>query len=165
MSISALEDKGYKVVFFDGKFLAWTKNSSIKIAQVIGVWKESLYRLSIQPIQELLHDSTSSSKLWHRRLAHLHFRALPSMEEMVFGLLKLSQEHDGTCRGCALGKNTKVPFHSSESRSKCILDLVLSGLCGPMFVASLSGFWYYVIFIDDYSTKTWIYFLKSKESE
>ena len=64
-----------------------------------------------------------------------------------------------------MGKNTKGPFHSSESRSKCILDLVHFDLCGPMSVASLSGFWYYAIFIDDYSRKTWIYFLKSKESE
>jgi transposase InsO family protein len=34
-----------------------------------------------------------------------------------------------------------------------------------MTVASLSGYLYYVIFVDDNSRKTWIYFLKSKESE
>ena len=34
-----------------------------------------------------------------------------------------------------------------------------------MSSASLSGFWYYVTFIDDFSRKTWIYFLKSKESD
>jgi transposase InsO family protein len=31
--------------------------------------------------------------------------------------------------------------------------------------SSLSGYLYYVIFIDDYSRKMWIHFLKSKESE
>lgn len=112
-----------------------------------------------------MHDSTSSSELWHRRIYHLHFRALPSMERMVTGPSKLCQQINGTFRGCAMGRNTKGHFHSSESRTKCILDLVHSNLCGPMSMASLSGFWYYVIFIDDYSRKTWIYFLNPKEFE
>ena len=30
---------------------------------------------------------------------------------------------------------------------------------------ALGGFWYYILFIDDFSRKTWIYFLKCKESE
>lgn len=34
-----------------------------------------------------------------------------------------------------------------------------------MSVPSLSGYLYYVIFIDDFSQKTWIYFLKTKEFE
>ena len=35
-------------------------------------------------------------------------------------------------------------------------------MCGPMSTVSLSGHEYYVTFIDDYSMKTWIYFLKAK---
>ena len=34
-----------------------------------------------------------------------------------------------------------------------------------MFVPSLRGFLYYILFIDDFSRKTWIYFLKCKESK
>lgn len=34
-----------------------------------------------------------------------------------------------------------------------------------MFVPSTRGFLYYVIFVDDFSRKTWIYFLKCKEFE
>ena len=33
------------------------------------------------------------------------------------------------------------------------------------FVPSLGGFWYYILFIEDFSRKTWIYLLKYKESE
>jgi hypothetical protein len=36
-------------------------------------------------------------------------------------------------------------------------------MCGPMPSSSISGYVYYVSFIDDYSRKTWIYFLKSKD--
>jgi transposase InsO family protein len=37
-----------------------------------------------------------------------------------------------------------------------------SDVCGPMTTTSLSGYVYYVSFIDDFSRKTWIYFLKTK---
>jgi transposase InsO family protein len=32
-----------------------------------------------------------------------------------------------------------------------------------MIVASLNGYLYYVLFIDDHSRRTWIYFLKNKD--
>jgi transposase InsO family protein len=41
--------------------------------------------------------------------------------------------------------------------------LIHSDVCGPMTVASLNGYLYYVLFIDAHSRKTWIYFLKTKD--
>ena len=58
------------------------------------------------------------------------------------------------CKGCALGKNIKDDFPSSESKSKGILDLIHSDVCGPMSVASMEGASYYVTFIDEFSRKT-----------
>jgi hypothetical protein len=81
---------------------------------------------------------------------------------MVRGMLVFHFEHDGICRGCVLGKNTKKSFPNSNKRSKGILDLIHSDICGPMSMPSLSGCLYYVIFIDDFSRKSWIYFLKAK---
>jgi transposase InsO family protein len=43
------------------------------------------------------------------------------------------------------------------------LDLIHSYVCGPMTVASLNGYLYYVLFIGDHSKKNWIYFLKNKD--
>jgi hypothetical protein len=151
VSISSLENKGYKVTFSDGKFLPWNKNSIMDSTQVIGVREERLYRLTIRPVQSLIHDSISLSELWHMRLAHLHYRALPTLGKKVTGLPKIHVEHDGICRGCSLGKNAKRSFLSSDSRSKGILELVHTDLCGPMTVSSLRGYIYYVIFIDDHS--------------
>jgi hypothetical protein len=93
-----------------------------------------------------MHDSISLRELWHSRLAHLHYRALPTLGKMVTRLPTLYVEHDDICKGCALGKNAKRPFPGSDDRSKGILDLVHSDLCGPMTVASLSGYLYYEIF-------------------
>jgi hypothetical protein len=42
------------------------------------------------------------------------------------------------------------------------LDIIHSDACGPISTTSLSGYVYYVSFINDFSCKTWIYFLKDK---
>lgn len=56
----------------------------------------------------------------------------------------------------------KKPFPSSDSKDKGSLDIIHSDVCRPMSVTSLSGYVYYVSFIDGFSCKTWIYFLKTK---
>ena len=43
------------------------------------------------------------------------------------------------------------------------MELINADVCGPVVSTSLSGYEYYVTFIDDYSRKTWIYFLKTKD--
>ena len=41
--------------------------------------------------------------------------------------------------------------------------MIHSDVCGPMSSSSLSGHVNYVSFIDDFSRKTWIYFMKNKD--
>jgi hypothetical protein len=48
--VSALEDKGYKVIFSEGKVIAWHKNSRMDYAQVIGVRENNLYILIVRPV-------------------------------------------------------------------------------------------------------------------
>jgi hypothetical protein len=95
-------------------------------------------------------------------MAHLHHGALGEQREFVTGVPKFKLEHQDVCRGCALGKFTKVVFPSSDIRSAGILDLVYTDESGPMSHMSLTGCEYYLTFIDDHSRKSWIYFLKAK---
>ena len=83
-------------------------------------------------------------------------------ERVVTGVPQISIEHQDVCRGGVLGKFAKASFPSSDSRSAGILFLVHTDVCWPMSRKSLSGCEYYLTFIDDYSRKTWIYFLKTK---
>jgi hypothetical protein len=159
VSISCLEDKGNRIAFVDGKVLSWHKDSSIENARVIGSREGNLYRLLEQNEEALVHDEVNPNELWHRRYAHINYQALPFLKKMVEGIPELQSTHEGICKGCALGKNIKKPFPSSNNRSKEILDLIHSDVCGPMPVKSLGGSLYYVIFIDDYSRKTWLYLL------
>ena len=114
------------------------------------------------PEQDLIHDTVEPNELWHRRLAHVHYRALPFASKDVEGLPEFQEKHDGICKGCAKGKNTKKTFPINESKSKGILEIIHFDVCSPMSSNSLSGYAYYVSFIDDFSRKTWIYFMKNK---
>jgi hypothetical protein len=55
-----------------------------------------------------------------------------------------------------------VRFPSGATRENGILELVYSDVFGPVIVPSLGGPMYYVSFIDDFSKKKWIYFLRMK---
>jgi hypothetical protein len=101
-----------------------------------------------------VHNSDCLCELWHKMMEHLHHRALPILREIVIGIPKLNIKQHGVCRWCTLGKHAKVSFASNGDRSEGILDLVHSDVCGPMFVASLTGSMYYVSFIDDFCQKT-----------
>ena len=115
------------------------------------------------PEKAWVHESIEPSELLHRRLAHVHYRALPLARKFVEGLQEIQTKHDGVCKGCAKGKNTKNTFPSSEIVEKGILEIMHSDVCSPMPSNSLSGYVYYVFFIDDFSRKTWIYLLKNKD--
>jgi hypothetical protein len=126
VSISFLEDKGNIIAFVDGKVLSWPRDSSIENARVIGTREGRLYRLLEQNDEALVHDEVNPNELWHRRYAHINYQALPFLKKMVEGIPELQSTHEGICKGCALGKNIKKPFPSSNNRSKETLDLIHS---------------------------------------
>ena len=65
-------------------------------------------------------------------------------------------DHEGTCKGCGRGKNIKNLFLKSETKTKGTLESIHSDVCGLIPSTSLSGFEYYITFINEYSRKTWI---------
>jgi hypothetical protein len=145
--------------------LLFSRGSSITLAKVIGTRYERLYKFLFQPVRALIHTTSNNNdlcELWHRRMAHFHHGALRFLREMVTGVLDFSSEHHELCKGCSLGKYTKIAFPSNDSRAEGILDLIHSNVCGLMSSTSLTGSLYYVVFIDDFSRKSWIFFMKTK---
>lgn len=62
-----------------------------------------------------------------------------------------------------MGKYTKSSFHDRDNRAEAILERVHIDLCGPFSTESIVKLRYYVIFIDDYSRKCWVYFMQKKD--
>ena len=116
------------------------KNSNIKNVISIGVREGILYKLCNSTNLALSHETRKSNEIWHRRLGHLNFRALPSIEKIIKGLPNLKPKHEGICKGCAFGKNPQTLFNYGEQKSKSILELIHIDLCGPMSIPSLGRF-------------------------
>jgi hypothetical protein len=160
--ISALEKKGFRVAFIDGEVIMWAKGETLNEAIIIGSEENGLYKLQGHSEATMTHSIENSCELWHRRLAHINYKALPYICKAVTSLPELKGDHEGVCNGCAQGKNIKNLFSKSDSKAEGVPKIIHSDVCGPMPSSSISGYVYYVSFIDGYSRKTWIYFLKSK---
>jgi len=117
-----MEDKGYKITFSDGKVCIWKNN--VKDAFTLGFSVDSLYQVDGSPLGVMSCDTTFQSELWHRRFAHLHYKALPDVRQMVTGMPEFQVEKEGVCPGCAEGKLKRGPFPSSQSKTSDILQLV-----------------------------------------
>ena len=78
------------------KSLMWPKGKTIDNEVVIGEQEGELYILKGQLEQALVHDSVEPNELWYRRLAHVHYRALPLASKAVEGLPEMQTKHEGS---------------------------------------------------------------------
>lgn len=106
----------------------------------------------------------NDSCLWHRRLGHLNYESLKLLyqKKMVYGLPRI-EEKSGVCEGCVLGKHHRQPFPKEGAwRAKQVLELVHTDVCGPMNTLSHGKNRYFILFIDDFTRMTWVYFMRQK---
>jgi hypothetical protein len=83
LSISTLDNKGSMVAFIDGEVLMWPKGKTIEDAVVIETKEGGLYKLKGHSDIAMTHFTESPCELWHRRLAHINYKALPYVSKLV----------------------------------------------------------------------------------
>ena len=83
-------------------------------------------------------------------------------KEMVRGLPTMKFEKK-FCEECVLGKHPRTSFsRTAEYRAKEQLRLIHIDIYRPITPKFFSVERYFISFIDDFSRKTWVYFLKEK---
>lgn len=160
ISVHRLDDEGYENYFGDGRWKL--KRGNMIVAR--GIKESKFYRLESVPSTDVnVAENLEASHLWHRRLSHISEKGLNLLakKDVLPGLKKGELEK---CSHCLAGKQNKVSFkkHSSSRRAE-LLELVHSGVCGPLKVRSSGGAYYFVTFIEDHSRKLWVYALKTKD--
>jgi hypothetical protein len=136
-----------------------------------GSLKDGLYYLDSQPdthgrlIQDYhivrANDSATRIWLWHQHLGHPSFLILQIMFPALFLHNNVSKFQ---CETCELSKHHRVYFSPRINKSDAPFILVHTDVWGPSRVVSLSGYWWFVSFIDDFSRTTWVYLLKDKSN-
>ena len=103
--------------------------------------------------------------LWHRRFNHLNHADVKKLisGQMVTGMkLNSNSQPDPICEPCLAGKSHRTVNKVALHRSKHILGLVHSDLCGPLPVATPQGHRYFITFITDNGRFFSVQFLKNK---
>ena len=104
--------------------------------------------------------------LWHRRLAHHDYNSVKQMisKQLVTGIdIKSKKTPDPICEPCLSGKMNANPFPSSKTRASKPLELIHTDLHGPFKTSTISGYRYWITFIDDCTRFRAVMFLKTKD--
>ena len=91
VSVAMLEDRGYDVVFSEGK--AFLRHKTMGQTKNIGVQIKNLYKLEVDGCDTMVGKaeevvSRDEGELWHRILGHLHHGALKILQQISTKLPK-----------------------------------------------------------------------------
>jgi Reverse transcriptase (RNA-dependent DNA polymerase)/gag-polypeptide of LTR copia-type/Integrase core domain/GAG-pre-integrase domain len=166
LSVGQLVQNGYAINFEDGGCKIFDKKNKNQMLVRVEMEKSKNFPLQLNhtPHLALRSEVTNDSELWHKRFGHLNYKALKliKVKEMVKGLPSIELKPD-TCEGCIFGKQHRATFPTGEAwRARAPLELIHTDICGKMQTPSQGQNWYFLIFVDDYTRMTWVYFLKEK---
>ena len=163
ISLGTFDSQGCKF-FAQGVVLKLSKGTLMMIK---GKLMNGLYLLQGSTVVGAAFVSSSSdsdletARLWHMRLGY--------MSETWMSILSKHGLLDGIkigkldfCEHCVYGKQTRVKFITAIHKTNGTIDYIHYDLWGPALVPLKGGARYLLTFIDDFSRKVQVYFLKHK---
>lgn len=163
LSVSKITDHDHKVLFKKDRALVQDHRGKVKmIADRMG----DLYfvRGASATAGTISETRTQDFNIWHQRLEHVNKRCLSEMvkKQIVKNIKFKPGDVNVPCEICIKGKQTRLPFQETHSRSKNKLEIVHADLCGPMRTVSKGGAKYFLLLIDDYTRWVEVFFLQQK---
>lgn len=164
LSVSQLIANGNKVTFKNNVcHIHNQQNELIGVADL----QNGVYKLNIVKSDKVLAAAvqTTDANQWHRRLGHINSNDLQKMKDGAVEGVSYDDKADirkSNCEVCCEGKQSRLPFPHKGHRSEKLLELIHSDLCGPMETRSIGQARYFLLFVDDASRMTFVYFIKEK---
>nr|CAN66871.1 hypothetical protein VITISV_021425 [Vitis vinifera] len=167
LSVGQLVEHGYKLHFEYNECTIYDNEQRRNLVKKIKMEKNRSFPIVFKYAENvaLRMEDVEEAWLWHRRFGHLNFNSLKMLyqRKMVQGLPNTIEEKNEVCDGCALGKHHRQSFLKGVAwRAKKVLELIHTDICGPMSIPSQGNNKYFVLFIDDFTRMTWVFFMKQK---
>jgi hypothetical protein len=163
LCVSQMCDQGHKVTF-DSQKCKIRKEGSGKSIATTARTSSNIYVLSEIGNEKCCLGKENESRLWHRRMGHIHFDNFVkvSKREVVREMSQITKPTNTLCKHCQEGKQTKTKFKSKEYSTTRPLEIVHTDLVGPTTTKGLKGEKYFMLLVDDYIRMAAVCFLKNK---
>ena len=166
LSIGQLQEKRLNILFQGKKCKVFHPEKGLIMETKMTLNRMFILPAISQPIASACFNAITEDmvQLWHCRYEHLSFKGLKTLQQkkMVNGLPQLKSP-SRLCKACLVGKQQRFSFPRKNTwRASQILELVHADICGPIKPISNGKKSYLITFIDDFSRKTWVYFLMEK---
>lgn len=173
ISVKKLMSDGYKLIFDNDKCEIELNGEQVAVADEIN----GLFTLRQQHVINACTNEKQKEKQstiekhkqcclheLHRLFGHRDPAAIKAMHKkgLIHGIDLIDCGKEFQCEVCLEAKTTRLPFQTSQHKSKNVLDIVHSDVCGPMQTESTGKKRYLLTLIDDYSKYTVVYFLRQK---
>ena len=117
-----------------------------------------------------VNGGKNAAVMWHRRLGHVGHQKLKSIRDnrklatgVRFTDAEFEELKQTTCPGCAQGKMKRNSHGKGYHKATRIGGRIVSDVQGPFKIGSAGrNFRYFVTFIDEFSSWTMTYGMKSK---
>ncbi|WVZ70297.1 LOW QUALITY PROTEIN: hypothetical protein U9M48_018974 [Paspalum notatum var. saurae] len=164
VSVSEVLDEGFEVRFKKGACRVLDAEENL-VCSLLPLGQVDLTSVS-GPTRCLVASPSADIWKWHRRLGHLSFDLLVRLSSMglIRGLPKLKAEKDLVCHPCRHGKMVAASHTPvSQVMTSYPGELLHMDTVGPAQVASVSGKWYVLVVVDDFSRFSWVFFMEFKD--
>ncbi|RVW73460.1 Retrovirus-related Pol polyprotein from transposon TNT 1-94 [Vitis vinifera] len=163
LSVAQMLEKQYSLQFKDNQCIIFDPYGEKLLCMKM---KSQSFAINWENTAEYAYArvTQSVSDLWHERFGHYNQRSLVDLKklELVEDMPNVSDEAQ-ICEICQQGKQARLPLKNNQAwRAIEKLQLIHTGVCGPMKTTSLSGNKYSILFIDDYTRMCWVYFIYLK---
>ncbi|WJX37101.1 hypothetical protein P8452_24905 [Trifolium repens] len=151
LRIGQLLEKDYKIAIEDKVMRLMDSNRKLILKASMSKNMTFKIELNVMDHKCLATDVERDDWTWHYRFGHLNFRDLNMMhnKSLVSGLPKIQISNE-VCEDCVQAKQHRGSFSKDVViRTKNVLEVVYSDVCGPMQVNSIGGNRYFVSFIND----------------